>query len=92
LNLHRRENLKSRFFAFIFLLLFLISQGSSVVQCGIRAGWSEIQVPAGNGNFFLYHCVQTGSGAHPASYPMGNSGSFLGGKAAGSWSWPLISI
>jgi len=34
----------------------------------------------------------TGSGAHPASYPMGTGGSFLGGKAAGSWSWPLTSI
>jgi len=36
--------------------------------------------------------VQNGSGAHPASYPMGTGGSFLGGKAAGAWSWPLASI
>jgi len=28
--------------------------------------------------------VQTGPGAHPASYTMG-TGSFLGGKAAGAW-------
>jgi hypothetical protein len=26
-------------------------------------------------------CVQTGSGAHPASCTMGNGGSFPGGKA-----------
>jgi hypothetical protein len=26
-------------------------------------------------------CVQTGSGAHPASCPMGNGGPFPGGKA-----------
>jgi hypothetical protein len=26
-------------------------------------------------------CVQTGSGAHPASYPMGTGGPFPGGKA-----------
>jgi hypothetical protein len=26
-------------------------------------------------------CIQTGSGAHPTSYPMGTGGSFLGGKA-----------
>jgi hypothetical protein len=26
-------------------------------------------------------CVQTGSGAHPASYPVGTGGSFSGGKA-----------
>jgi hypothetical protein len=30
--------------------------------------------------------------AHPASYPMGNRGSFPGGKAAGAWSWPLTFI
>jgi hypothetical protein len=31
------------------------------------------------GNFSLHHHVQNGSGAHPASYPMGT-----GGKAAGA--------
>jgi hypothetical protein len=30
----------------------------------------------------LHHRVQTVSGAHPASYPMGTKGSFPGGKAA----------
>jgi len=29
------------------------------------------------------------SGAHPASYPVGTGGFFSGGKAAGTWSWPL---
>jgi hypothetical protein len=38
------------------------------------------------------HCVQTGSGAHPASYPMDTRGSAPGGKATGAWSWPLTSI
>jgi len=37
--------------------------------------------------FFLHHRVQTVSGAHPASYPMGT-----GGEAAGAWSWLLTSI
>jgi hypothetical protein len=32
----------------------------------------------------LLHVVQTGSGAHPASYLMGTGGSFPGGKAAGA--------
>jgi len=31
--------------------------------------------------------VQTGSGAHPASYPVETKGSFPGGKAARVWSW-----
>jgi len=39
-----------------------------------------------------HHRVQTGSGAHPASYPMGTGGSFSEGKAAGTWSWPLTFI
>jgi hypothetical protein len=27
----------------------------------------------------IYYCVQSGSGANPASYPMGTRGSFAGG-------------
>jgi hypothetical protein len=44
---------------------------------------SRVRFPARAGNFSLHHCVQNGSGAHPASYPMGTRGSFPGGKAAG---------
>jgi hypothetical protein len=33
------------------------------------------------------HRLQTGSEAHPASYSVGIRGSFLGGRAAGAWSW-----
>jgi hypothetical protein len=35
------------------------------------------------GNFSLHHRFQNGSGAHPASYPMGTRGFFPEGKAAG---------
>jgi hypothetical protein len=45
---------------------------------------SRVRFPAGAGNFSLHHRVHTGSGAHPASYPMGSRGSFPGGKAAGA--------
>jgi hypothetical protein len=68
------------------------SRNSSV---GIALGYglddrgSTVQFPAGAGNFSLHHRVQNGSGAHPASYPMGTRGSFPGVKAAGEWSWPL---
>jgi hypothetical protein len=34
--------------------------------------------------FSLLHVVKTGSGAHPASYPMGTGGSFPWSKAAGA--------
>jgi hypothetical protein len=33
----------------------------------------------------LHRYVQTGSGVHPASCPMGIGDSFAGGKAAGTW-------
>jgi hypothetical protein len=42
-----------------------------------------VRIPAGAGSFSLHHRVQTGSGAHPASYPMGTRGPFPGVKAAG---------
>jgi hypothetical protein len=57
---------------------------------GLDDRGSRVRFPAGAGNFSLYH--QNGSGAHPASYSMGSGGSFPWGKAAGTWSWPLISI
>jgi hypothetical protein len=40
----------------------------------------ELGVLAGAGNFSLHHHVQTGSGAHLASYPMSTRGSFPEGK------------
>jgi hypothetical protein len=42
-----------------------------------------VRFPMGVGKFYLRHHVQTGSGAHPASYPIGTGGSFHGGKVAG---------
>jgi hypothetical protein len=41
----------------------------------------EVRSPTGAEDFSPSPCVQTGSGAHPASYPMGTGGSFPGGKA-----------
>jgi hypothetical protein len=56
---------------------------------GLDDRGSRVRFPAEIGNFFLRHRVQNGSEAHPASYPMGNRGSYPGGKAARVWSWPL---
>jgi hypothetical protein len=39
-----------------------------------------VRVPAGAWNSSLRYHVQTGSGAHPASYPIGSGASFPGGK------------
>jgi hypothetical protein len=63
---------------------------SSDSSVGIALGYgledrgSSVRFPTGAGNFSLHHCVQNGSGARPASYPMGTRGSFPGGKAAGA--------
>jgi hypothetical protein len=58
----------------------------SAVGIGLATGWitkgSEFESWWGQ-NFSLFH-VQTGSVAHPASYPVDT-----GGKAVGAWSWPL---
>jgi hypothetical protein len=60
--------------------------------CGLDERGSRVPFPAGAGNFSIHHLVQTGSGAHPPSYPLGTTVSFPGGKAAGEWSWPLTSM
>jgi hypothetical protein len=40
-----------------------------------------VRSPAGANYFSSILCVQTGSGAHPASYTMGTGGPFRGSKA-----------
>jgi hypothetical protein len=51
---------------------------------GLDDRGSRVRLSVRTGNFSLHHRVQNGSGAHPASYPMGTEGSFPGGKAAGA--------
>jgi hypothetical protein len=69
------------------LFMEITSCDSSV---GITLGYglddrgSRVRFPAETGNFSLYYRVQNGSGAHPASYPMGTGGSFPRRKAAGA--------
>jgi hypothetical protein len=76
------------------VILYLILSFGGLAQwysAGLWAGWSVVRFPAGAGNFSLHHRVQTGSGAHPASYPVGTSGSFPGVKWPGREDdhWPL---
>jgi hypothetical protein len=72
-----------------------MSRDSSVAIAlgyGLDDWGSRVLFPAGAGYFSLHHRVQNGSGAHPASYPMGTGGSFPGGKEGGVRSWPLTAI
>jgi hypothetical protein len=41
-------------------------------------------IPSREKEIFSSPCVQTGSGAHPASYPIGFGGPFPGDKTIGS--------
>jgi hypothetical protein len=69
-----------------------LQKGSRNSSVGTALGYGlddrgcRVRFLAGVGNFSVHHRVQNGSDAHPASYPMGTRGSFLGGKAAGAWS------
>jgi hypothetical protein len=58
----------------------LCSSGSIVSDYGLDSGAIEVRSPTG-ADFSSSPYVQTGCGAHPASYPMGTGGSFAGGKA-----------
>jgi hypothetical protein len=51
-----------------------------VLGYGLDDQGSRVRFPAGVGNFSLHHRVQNGSGAHPASYPMGKGALSLGVK------------
>jgi hypothetical protein len=47
-------------------------------------GWAVgVRIRAEQRGFCLLHVVRTGSGAHPASYPMRTGESFPVGKGAG---------
>jgi hypothetical protein len=50
---------------------------SIALDYGLDDRGSKVRFPAGAGNFSFHHRVQNGSGAHPASYPMGTRGSSL---------------
>jgi hypothetical protein len=54
-----------------------------VLTYGLDDRGSMVRFSAGAGNFSTHHRVQNGSGVHRASYPMGASGPFPGGKRLG---------
>jgi hypothetical protein len=57
------------------------SSGGIVSDYGLDGRAIEVRSPTGAEDFSSSPCVQTGSGAHPASYPMGTGDPFPGGKA-----------
>jgi len=70
------------------------SRDSSVdiaADYGLEDRMIGVRFPTGDGNSLLHH-VHSGSGPHPATIPTGTDSSFPGGKAVGTWRWPLTSI
>jgi hypothetical protein len=55
------------------------SSGSIVPDYGLDDRAIGVRSPAGTKDFSSSFCVQTGSGAHPASCTMGTGGPFPGG-------------
>jgi hypothetical protein len=55
------------------------------------AGWSWVWFLVQE-SLSLLQNVQNDAAAHQASHSMGSGGSFTGGKAAKTWSWPLSPI
>jgi hypothetical protein len=59
-----------------------LSSVSIVSDYGLDARAIGVRSPAGVKDFSSNLCVQTGSGAYPASCTMGTGGPFPGGKSA----------
>jgi hypothetical protein len=59
-----------------------VSSGSIVSDYGLDDRAIGVRFPPGAKDVSGSLCVQTGSGAHPASCPMGTGGPFPGGKSA----------
>jgi hypothetical protein len=58
-----------------------VTQVSVVTGYGLEDRAIEVRSPAEAKDFSSSLCVQTGSGAHPASCTMGTGGPFPGAKA-----------
>jgi hypothetical protein len=73
----------------VILRSFTLGVGTVVAQSvwrldyGLNDRGIGARIPVEAKGFSLLHIVQTGCGAHSASYTMGTGSCFLGGKAAG---------
>jgi hypothetical protein len=88
-NMTTNDPLMTHFFFFLLSStrlfgLFRFGINSQWYSVGLRGICSGVRVSVGVWNFCLHHRVQTGSGAHQASYPMGPRSSFPGDKAVGA--------
>jgi hypothetical protein len=77
------------------LCLHFYCMGAGIAQSVYRQAtcWmAGLRFPAWERDFSPLHSVQTGSGAHSASYAVDSGGFVSWGRATGAWSWPLTCI
>jgi hypothetical protein len=80
----RRENLKSHMIKYsLNQSMSRVSSGSIVSDYGLDDRGIGVGSPAGAKGFSSNFCVQTGSGAHPASCPVGTGVLSPGVNSAG---------
>jgi hypothetical protein len=62
------------------------------VASGRATGWTTVVEFPAEADVSLLHNVQTGPGAHSASYLMSTGGSFSVGETVGAWGWDTARI
>jgi hypothetical protein len=80
----RPKQVCKRYINYVFIILIYFNRGAAVaqsVQCLTTDWTARARFPTEAEGFSSIVCVQTGSGAHPASCTVGTGGSFPGGKA-----------
>jgi hypothetical protein len=90
-KIKNRLNSKNTTSSICFRILFVLAlylkrsrDSSAGIATGYGMGDREVRVRVEGKKFSLLHVVQTGSGAHPDSNPMGTVGSFPGNKETGA--------
>jgi hypothetical protein len=79
---------RSVIISYIFYNRSRVSSGSIVSDYGLDNRTIGVRSPSGTKDFSSNLCVQTGSGAHPASCTMGTGGPFPGGPFPGGKARP----
>jgi hypothetical protein len=65
-----------------YVMYYFLTAGVAQSVYWLTTDWTTgVRTPTEAEDFSSSLCVQTGSGAHPVSCPMGTGGSFPGGKA-----------
>jgi hypothetical protein len=77
----RSSALKQKIVHTGFIRVSRVNSGSIVSDYGLDDRAIGVRSLVGEKDFSSILCVQTGSGAHPGSCPMGTGGPFPGGKA-----------